>query len=50
MHRFGRRWAVEAYFSAIKRIFGETVRASSIEGTISEIARLFTPYDIIIGA
>jgi hypothetical protein len=29
MHQYGRRWAVEGFFSSIKRIFGETVRASS---------------------
>jgi len=28
MHQYGRRWAVEGFFSSIKRIFGETVRAS----------------------
>ena len=32
MHQYGRRWAAEGFFSSIKRIFGETVRASSPEG------------------
>jgi hypothetical protein len=48
MHQYGRRWAVEGYFSSIKRIFGETVRASSVDGIISEIKRLFILYNIII--
>jgi hypothetical protein len=41
MHQYGRRWAVEGFFSSIKRIFGETVRASSPEGMIAEIKRAF---------
>jgi len=47
-HQYGRRWAVEGYFSSVKRIFGETVRASSIMGMISEIKRLFILYNLII--
>ena len=31
VHQYGRRLATESVFSAIKRIFGETVRATSIE-------------------
>jgi hypothetical protein len=50
MHQYGRRWEVEGYFSSVKRIFGETVRASSIIGMISEIKRLFILYNIIIEA
>jgi hypothetical protein len=49
MHQYGRRWAVEGVFSAVKRIFGETVRASSIDSMISEIKRIFALYNIIIG-
>jgi hypothetical protein len=48
LHQYGRLWAVKAHFSAIKGIFDETVRASSIEGMISEIVRLFILYTIII--
>ena len=48
MHQYGRRWAVEGYFSAVKRIFGETVRASSTERMISEIKRSFILYNIIM--
>jgi hypothetical protein len=47
-HQYGRRWAVEGYFSSVKRIFGETVRASSIKGMVSETKRLFILYNMII--
>lgn len=46
-HRYGKRWAVEGIFSAIKRCFGETVRASSISGMIKEVARKFIFYDML---
>jgi len=48
IHRYGRRWAVESVFSAIKRIFGETVRATSPEGMIKEVARMITSYSILL--
>jgi hypothetical protein len=48
-HQYGRRWAAEGYFSSVKRIFGETVRASSISGMISETKRLFILYNMLIG-
>ena len=48
MHQYGRRWAVEGLFSSIKRIFGETVRAASPEGMISEVKRAFILYNILI--
>ena len=48
MHQYGRRWTVEGFFSSIKRIFGETVRASSTAVMIAEIKRLFILYNIII--
>jgi len=48
MHQYGRRWAVEGYFSSIKRIFGETVRASSPAGMVNEIRRAFILYNILI--
>jgi len=48
MHQYGRRWAVEGFFSSIKRIFGETVRASSSEGMVSEVKRAFILYNILI--
>jgi hypothetical protein len=48
MHQYGRRWAVEGLFSSIKRIFGETVRASSTEEMVSEVKRSFILYNILI--
>ena len=48
VHRYGRRWAVESVISAIKRIFGETVRANSIEGMFCEVRRMLTFYTIIL--
>ena len=48
MHQYGRRWAVEGFFSSIKRIFGETVRASSPEGMVAEIKRAFILYNILM--
>jgi hypothetical protein len=49
IHNYGDRWAVEGFFSAIKRIFGETVRATSVEGMVAELKRIFIFYDIILG-
>jgi hypothetical protein len=49
VHGYGRRWAAESVFSAIKRIFGETVRATSTEGMFGEIRRMLTFYTIILG-
>ena len=37
MHQYGRRWAVEGLFSSVKRIFGETVRASSTDDMICKL-------------
>ena len=48
MHKYGRRWAVEGFFSSIKRIFGETVRASSPKGMVAEIKRAFILYNILM--
>ena len=48
MHQYGIQWAVEGLISSIKRIFGETVRADSLEGMISEIKRAFILYNILI--
>lgn len=48
IHGYGRRWAVEGVFSAIKRIFGETVRATSPDGMIKEAARMIASYSILL--
>jgi hypothetical protein len=44
-HRYGMRWpATEGIFSAIKRIFGETIRASSEIGMIKEASAKIWAY------
>ncbi len=48
MYQYGRQWAVEGLFSSIMRIFGETVRAESPDGTISEVKIAFILYNILI--
>lgn len=45
-YEYGKRWLSESVFSAVKRIFGETVRAASIIGMFREaktIVSLFSP-------
>jgi len=44
-HKYGLRWpATEGVFSAIKRIFGETLRATSEKGMIKEASAKFWAY------
>lgn len=47
-HGYGRRWAVEGFFSAAKRCFGESVRARSPEGMVREIRRNFVLYSMLM--
>jgi hypothetical protein len=47
-HKYGRRWATESVFSAIKRIFGETVRATSTQQMFNEVRRMLAFYSIIL--
>jgi len=47
-HQYGKRWAVEGVFSAVKRCFGETVRATSIEGMMLEVRRKFILYNMLL--
>ncbi|MHC1598216.1 MAG: IS5 family transposase, partial [Candidatus Methanofastidiosia archaeon] len=44
LYGYGRRWAVEGYFSSVKRQFGETVRATSSEGMAREVMWKFLTY------
>ncbi|KXA89641.1 hypothetical protein AKJ62_02655 [candidate division MSBL1 archaeon SCGC-AAA259D14] len=46
-HGYGKRWSVEGFFSAVKRCFGETVRAASPQGMIREVKRKFTLYNLV---
>jgi len=48
VHHYGRRWAAESVFSAIKRIFGENVRATSKKGMFDEVSRMLNFYNIIL--
>ena len=47
-HNYGQRWASEGVFSAVKRYFGETVRATSVEGMILEVKRKFMFYNMLL--
>lgn len=46
-HDYGKRWSVEGFFSAVKRCFGETVRAASPEGMVREVKRKFALYNLV---
>ena len=47
-YRYGERWMTEAFFSGVKRTFGETTRAKSIEGMFQEVKMKFSFYDALI--
>lgn len=47
LYGYGRRWAVEGYFSSVKRQFGETVRATSKEGMAREVMWKFLAYSLL---
>lgn len=48
LHHYGKRWAAESVFSAIKRIFGESVRATSTEGMFNEVRRWLAFYTLVL--
>ena len=48
VHQYGQRLAAESVFSAIKRIFGETVKATSTVGMFKEVRRMLAFYNIIL--
>ena len=41
---YGRRWLIESVFSAVKRSFGEAVRATSFAGQALEAVLKFEAY------
>jgi Transposase DDE domain len=47
-YNYGKRWLSESVLSAVKRIFGETVRATSIVGMKREAKMKFTCYNILL--
>ncbi len=47
-YKYGQRWAVETFFSGVKRMFGETSKARSIEGIFREVKLKFLLYNILL--
>jgi hypothetical protein len=47
-YRYGRRWATETTFSAVKRIAGERVSASKPENMLQEAKLKFAFYNILL--
>jgi len=47
-YKYGKRWIAEKFFSGVKRIFGESVRATSIEGMFQEVRMKFLFYNMLI--
>ncbi len=47
-YRYGQRWMAESYFSGVKRMFGETVRAHSQEAMFQEVMTKFILYDTLM--
>jgi hypothetical protein len=47
-HDYGSRWSVEGVFSSMKRIFGESVKATSIDGMFHELRLKFSIYNLLI--
>ncbi|WP_052322780.1 IS5-like element ISMeco1 family transposase [Methanocella conradii] len=45
---YGKRWGVEGVISVVKRIFGETVRAASIQGMYREMRTKLLAYNILL--
>lgn len=50
VNKYGKRWAVEGVFSSVKRILGENVRASSIDGMTREVRMKFLFYQMIVNS
>lgn len=47
-HGYGRRWASEGFFSCVKRIFGESVRATTTDGMFREVRMKFMLYNMLL--
>jgi len=47
-YNYGRRWAAESVFSAVKRISGEHVMATKTENMMQEVVLKFAFYNLII--
>ena len=46
--QYGKRWKIEALFSSVKRIFGESVSATSKEGMLREARMKFNCYNVLV--
>ncbi len=47
-YKYGQRWAVETFFSGLKRMYGETTRAKTIEGLFREVKFKFLFYNMML--
>ncbi|MHC1567288.1 MAG: hypothetical protein ACXQTD_06160 [Candidatus Syntropharchaeia archaeon] len=47
-YKYGRRWYAESTFSAVKRKFGEYVRATKIKNMFNEVKLEYLFYNAII--
>jgi len=45
---YGQRWKIEGVYSAVKRIFGESVQSSSREGMMRELMMKFQCYNMLV--
>jgi len=36
-YKYGYRWMTETFFSGVKKVFGETSRANTVEGVFQEV-------------
>jgi len=47
-YKYGNRWAAEAFFSGLKRIYGETTRAKTIAGIFQEVRLKVLLYNMML--
>lgn len=47
-YKYGQRWTTETFFSGVKRIFGETSKARSVEGIFQEVKLKFLFYNMLL--
>jgi transposase len=47
IHEYGKRWTVEIYFSGLKRVMGEIIRAKRTDYMIQEVGLKVLYYNII---
>jgi len=47
-YKYGYRWSAETFFSGVKRVFGETSRAKTVEGLFQEVKMKFIFYNMLL--